>query len=325
MDLSDTGPGEAAPVFYSSREGSGAREPVAVTQSVSDDGPTQMEESEPVTETEEISATPSLEEFAERLNALTARVEALEGQAAAASEPENSTGMAECEPDSPTEASAPPEAPAATVDPAQMADALRTVLDERPDATGELRAALDAMASAANERGERIEGALAGLEASVDRLLTRPAPAPDLTMQKQGFARVATALSVAIGRFDAIATETRGAIGRIEENLAAAPAAAPAPEAAQASVPEEPGRLDATLASFVDRLDALVKSMGENSSAPGPDLSNLPDRLDTICTRLTEMLESQTAQGEASLAEDLRDLRTLVAELIADNRRLQVA
>ena len=369
MDLSDTGAGDTAPVFYSSRENRSTEDPATPDEHSAEDRAIQMEDSEPVTETQDNAETPP-EGIAKRLDALTTRLLTLESketdlaarvgrlEAAAESpavdavddtavepaapeteaeaefvaepEPEPEAfsepepepeGFAEPEPESApdTGAEVPASAEGASYDPNALAEALRAVLDERPDATGEIKEALDALATEAATRGQRVEDALTALEASVASLLSRPAPAPDLTLQRQGFSRIATALSTALGRLDTIGENTGAAVARIEERLEAAPAAGGAATGASHD------RLDATLSSFIDKLDALVQSMGAGGAASGVDLADLPDRLEDICTRLTAMLESKSHEGEASLAEDLRDLRTLVAELIADNRRLQVA
>ena len=349
MDLSDTGAGDTAPVFYSSRENRSTEDPATPDEHSAEDRAIQMEDSEPVTETQDYAETPP-EGIAKRLDALTTRLLTLESketdlaarvgrlEAAAespavdavddtAAEPAAAGTEAEAEfvaepepePAPDTVAEAPASAEGASYDPNALAEALRAVLDERPDATGEIKEALDALATEAATRGQRVEDALTALEASVASLLSRPAPAPDLTLQRQGFSRIATALSTALGRLDTIGENTGAAVARIEERLEAAPAAGGAATSASHD------RLDATLSSFIDKLDALVQSMGAGGAASGVDLADLPDRLEDICTRLTAMLESKSHEGEASLAEDLRDLRTLVAELIADNRRLQVA
>lgn len=334
MDPSDSDLGGSAPVFSSRRDGGASITEAASCQDDRDPCSTGKEDEPPVTDVQDAEMAQPMEDLVKRLDALTKRVEALEAgqpqslEAQGDHDPTDTSADASvAEIEDPDEPATNPMTPNATfADMSVITEAVRAALAERSDETTELRDMTLSIRDSVASHTEFVESALGDISASLERMSTRPLPAPDLTLQKQGFARIATALSAALARFDALASESGAAIARIEESLSSAGNAAPGAATESPQLPPgESDRLEVSMSAFVDRLEALVASMAPTQGAGAPDMSHVPTLLEDICGRLTDMLEGKTAQGEPSLTDELRDLRTLVAELIADNRRLQVA
>lgn len=206
---------------------------------------------------------------------------------------------------------------------------------DRDDSEGERR--LDALAVRLDGLERAIADAASGTEtrhaalvAAVERIATRPAPAPDLTAQHRSFAGFAAALQTTLGRQEAAAQEIVLALGTFAARLEAVEARLDAkgeqPPPAEPSAASPSAGLETSLGLLGDRIGALARAIGAGPpAATPPEIASIAGRLDHLALLLAGALEEDARGRRASIEETLRDMRMTVAEIVAENRRLHVA
>jgi hypothetical protein len=160
---------------------------------------------------------------------------------------------------------------------------------------------------------------------ALDRAMSRPAPAPDLTQQHRSFAGFATALQTTLNQFevsvDSILERLDGMARRLEavEARIPAPAAAPAADAAPAV-----SGIETSLGALSDGIGALVEVLGQRA-APSPVTEADPAMIDQLGAAVTAAIGEAARGSQSAMDETLRDLRLTVAEIAADSLRLRSA
>ncbi len=189
------------------------------------------------------------------------------------------------------------------------------------EATAEAQARAEAIgAKLATEAEKRHEAVLAALE----RAMSRPAPAPDLTQQHRSFAGFATALQTTLSQFetsvDSILDRLDGMAQRLEavETRMAQPAVDDA-----SATPVAATGLETSLGALSEGIAALVQVLGQRAADPrgGTD----PAMLGQLGALVSAAVEEAARDNRAALDETLRDLRLALAEVAADNMRLRIA
>jgi hypothetical protein len=160
---------------------------------------------------------------------------------------------------------------------------------------------------------------------ALDRIASRPAPAPDLTIQHRSFAGFATALQAALGRYDASAQGIAQGLDVVAGRLDAVEVAFRRERAEpSAAAPQPPAGLEAALGLLCDRIGALVEVHATGPQMGGvPELASVATRLDLLAGMLSTSLEDARGRG-VPIEDTLRDLRMAVAEIAAENRRLRI-
>ena len=196
---------------------------------------------------------------------------------------------------------------------AQRADAMEARLDS-------LIRALDAVS--AETRGRHDD-----LMAAFEKAMHRPMPAPDLTMQHRSFAGFATALQVTLDRMDGAVAGIVGALDGVTARLAALEARAASADMPVTEAPPAADSLGSSLDALCDRIGALtgVLAAATERKKPAEDLAALSMRIDALGAVLSASVEDAVHGNRVAIEETLRDLRLAVAEIAAENHRLQIA
>ena len=134
---------------------------------------------------------------------------------------------------------------------------------------------------------EALDDLFGGLSARIDRLAARPAPAPDLTVQRQSLARFLSAGNTFLKRLETLVAGLAGEYLRLAEKVDA---------------PHGTGEADT-----VAELTRVVASLSEATSRLAGFAATAPDAL---------------AQDQR---EFINDLRVTVAELVAEAERHRAA
>jgi hypothetical protein len=170
---------------------------------------------------------------------------------------------------------------------------------------------------------QRTEDALADLTA-------RPAPVADIADPPFGPDDLDTAIGIVLERIDALAGsmeagqagvlgEMRGLLSRIDAHLDAGDAE----DGPAVSASVEAEAMASVITALSEQLIAArgAASHGETSAV----LEGLASTQEGIVSMISQLLERPDTRLQASDHESLRDLRILVAELLAENRRISAA
>ena len=176
------------------------------------------------------------------------------------------------------------------------------------------------------EMDARLTGLADRIEARLADLASRPVPTPNLTAQHRSFAAYNPALSSFLKRMEAMldAAKEEGAarLAKLEERIASLEARLSVSNEADAN-PLEP--VVKTLSERVVRMSLSTAP----AAAPDPEMRALLERMaeaqERVDGRLAEALEIPTARFLSGQEEFLRDLRVVIAELLAESRRISAA
>jgi hypothetical protein len=161
---------------------------------------------------------------------------------------------------------------------------------------------------------------------ALDRAMSRPAPAPDLTQQHRSFAGFATALQTTLNQFeisvDSILDRLDGMTRRLE--AVEARIATQAEAAADDTVTVPVSGLETSLGALSDGIGALVAVLGQRA-APVQESEPGPGMVEELAALVTAAVGEAARDSQNAIDHTLRDLRLTVAEIAADSLRLRTA
>ena len=197
-------------------------------------------------------------------------------------------------------------------------------LDLLNDRLARIEAAMEAQGALVSGVLARMDERSARIEDAITALATRPAPALNLTAQQRSFAAFGAAMATFQSRIGAFADRIEEGqarfVGEIQTLLQAEKPAAIAPE---------PSSHDIEVQALSMALSAISEEL---AAARSPSIAELSTTLeavtvaqDRVVSMLLQMNEVPDTRIQAAQEEFLRDIRVIIAELLAENRRAAVA